>query len=234
MIHGKKVLAVIPARGGSKGVPRKNIRPLNGKPLIAWTIEEAKLSRYIDRLIISSEDHEIIEIARQYGCEAPFTRPRDLSGDDTPGIAPVIHAIQELPGYDYLILLQPTSPLRRAEDIDRCIELCVNENGSTCVSVVETKKSPYLMFHLNGNKLSPLQIDGVSTCSDIVPRQKLGKTFELDGTLFMGRCDELVRTRSFIRPDTLACLIPSERSYDIDTELDFKIVSMLMEKGAAK
>ncbi len=113
MIAGKTVLAIIPARGGSKGVPRKNIRLLAGKPLIVWTIDEAKKSKYIDRFILSSEDDEIIKIAREYGCEVPFKRPIELAQDDTPGIEPVIHAINTLEDkYDYVVLLQPTSPLR--------------------------------------------------------------------------------------------------------------------------
>ena len=111
-------LAVIPARGGSKGVPRKNVRDLNGKPLIAWTIEEAKKSQYISNIILSSEDSEIIKEAKKYGCEVPFIRPMKLAQDDTPGIDPVLHAINQCPGYDYVVLLQPTSPLSKAEDID--------------------------------------------------------------------------------------------------------------------
>ncbi|MEH2097772.1 acylneuraminate cytidylyltransferase family protein, partial [Nostoc sp.] len=121
MIHGKKVLAIIPARGGSKAVPRKNIREIGGKPLIAWTIEEAKKSQYIDRLILSSEDDEIISIAQKWGCEIAFKRPVELAQDDTPGIAPVLHALNQLPIYDYVVLLQPTSPLRQVIDIDGCI-----------------------------------------------------------------------------------------------------------------
>lgn len=123
-----KILAIIPARGGSKGVPRKNIRDLAGKPLIAWTIEEAKKSKYITRLILSSEDEEIIEAAKKYGCEVPFVRPIELAQDNTPGIEPVLHAIEKCPGYDYVLLLQPTSPLRTVEDIDGCIEFLLNKN----------------------------------------------------------------------------------------------------------
>src|SRR5690606_37646573 len=111
------VLAVITARGGSKGVPRKNVRNLGGKPLIAWTIEEAQKSKYITKLILSSEDKDIIDVAKQYGCEVPFIRPLELAQDDTLGIDVVIHAMIQCPGYDYVILLQPTSPLRTVKDI---------------------------------------------------------------------------------------------------------------------
>ncbi len=97
MINDKKVLAIIPARGGSKGIHRKNIREVGGKPLIAWTIEEAKKSKYIDRLILSSEDEEIIRVAKAWGCEVPFVRPMEFAQDDTPGIEPLLHAIETLP-----------------------------------------------------------------------------------------------------------------------------------------
>ncbi|MFD2881197.1 hypothetical protein ACFTAO_43470 [Paenibacillus rhizoplanae] len=105
-------------------------------------------SRYIDRLILSSEDSEIIEIAGAYGCEAPFVRPKELSEDITPGIAPVLHAITQLPDFDYVVLLQPTSPLRLIDDIDGCIEHMVNIGAPACVSVTKPDKSPYWMYTL--------------------------------------------------------------------------------------
>jgi len=117
MIDNNMVLGIISARGGSKGIPRKNIKLLAGKPLIAWTIEEAQKSQYLDRLILSSEDMEIISTAQSWGCEVPFIRPAELARDDTPGIDPVIHALHQLAEqYDYVMLLQPTSPLRTVED----------------------------------------------------------------------------------------------------------------------
>ena len=129
MLNGKTILAIIPARGGSKGIPRKNIKPLAGKPLIAWTIEEAKKSKYIDRLILSSEDEEIIRIAKKWGCEVPFVRPKEFAEDETSGIEPILHAIETLSEkYDYVCLLQPTSPLRTVNDIDGCIKKCIDRS----------------------------------------------------------------------------------------------------------
>ena len=110
MIAGQRVLGVIPARGGSKRVPGKNVRKIRGKPLIAWAIEAAKKSRHIDRLILSSDDPAIIEAAKGCGCEVPFVRPAELAQDDTPGVAPVLHALAMLPGYDLVVLLQEKSP----------------------------------------------------------------------------------------------------------------------------
>lgn len=122
MIDGKTVLAIIPARGGSKGVPRKNIRDVAGKPLIAWTIEAANQSLLVDRVVVSTDDQEIADTAVRWGAEVPFLRPIELAQDSTPGILPVIHMLTEiLPHYDLVVLLQPTSPLRSVEDIDGAI-----------------------------------------------------------------------------------------------------------------
>lgn len=151
MYGNKKILAIIPARGGSKGVPRKNIRALCGKPLIAWTIEEMKKSKYIDHSIVSTEDDEIKKVAESFGGNVPFMRPQELARDDTPGIEPVLHAIDKLPDYDYVILLQVTSPLRTVEDIDGAIELCINRQAKSCVSITETEHSPYWLYSLGDN-----------------------------------------------------------------------------------
>lgn len=218
MINGKSVLAIIPARGGSKGVPRKNIKNLAGKPLIAWTIEEAKKSKYIDRLILSSDDAEIISTAQQWGCEAPFVRPKELAEDDTPGIAPVLHALRMLPGYDYVVLLQPTSPLRTCDDIDGALETCINNQADTCASVSETKKSPYWMYTLtDDNRLKPV----LETVIKHASRQELPATYELNGALYIAKADHLIMIKSFVDSHTIAFLMPKERSVDIDSEIDF-------------
>ena len=113
---------MIPARGGSKGLPKKNVLSFSGKPLIAHTINQAKNSKYIDRIILSSEDKEIIDIVSQYNVDIPFIRPKHLSDDHTSGVDVALHAIKNIPGYEIFIVLQPTSPLRSTEDIDNCIE----------------------------------------------------------------------------------------------------------------
>jgi len=122
MYKGKKILALIPARGGSKGLPGKNIKPLLGKPLIAWTIEQAKASKYVDRVVVSTDDDEIAEVAIRYGAEVPFLRPKELARDDSPTIDAILHALDFFSDkgerFDLLALLEPTSPLRDSEDID--------------------------------------------------------------------------------------------------------------------
>jgi CMP-N,N'-diacetyllegionaminic acid synthase len=228
MIAGKSVLAIIPARGGSKGVPRKNIRDMAGKPLIAWTIEEARKSQYIDRLIVSSEDTEIINVARKWGCEVPFTRPAELARDETPGIEPVIHALTVLPRYNYVVLLQATSPFRSVEDIDGCIEQCIRQDAAACVSITESDKSPYWMYTLDTtHHMEPL----ISNLGDNVRRQDLPQIFSLNGAVYVAKVSELLRSRSFITPGTVGYRMPKDRSLDIDTEQDFRICEILMRMG---
>lgn len=217
MVNDKKVLAVIPARGGSKGVPRKNIRELGGKPLICWSIEAARGSRYIDRLIVSSDDPEIIETAVGAGCEAPFVRPSELSQDDTPGIEPVLHALQALPGYDLVVLLQPTSPFRSAEDIDRCLEICLESGAPACVSVTAPDKSPYWMYTLDAHsKITPL----LSPPEGFHRRQDLPPVYALNGAVYVARTQWLLESGGFVSAETRAYPMSKERSADIDSEED--------------
>lgn len=221
-----KILAIIPARGGSKGVPRKNIRDLAGKPLIAWTIEEAKKSCYIDRLILSSEDDGIIEVAKQYGCEVPFKRPLELAQDDTPGIEPVLHAIEQCPGYDYVVLLQPTSPLRTVEDIDGCIEKLLNSDADFCVSVTEPEKSPYWMYTLEEERMVPL----LPQEELVARRQDLPKVYALNGAVYAGEISKLFKSKSFINNNTCSYVMLQKHSIDIDSLYDFKICESILNE----
>ncbi len=223
MIDGKTVLAIIPARGGSKGVPRKNIRQVAGKPLIAWTIEEARKSKYIDRLICSSDDPEIIGIAENWGCEAPFVRPDELARDETPGIAPVLHALEALPGFGMVVLLQTTSPLRSVADIDGCIEQCVAGGADACVTVTEAGQSPYWMYTLREDGAMQALIPAGRP---VARRQDLPKAFLLNGAVYVANSAWLRRHKTFVGDGTLGFIMPQERSLDIDTELDLQILNI--------
>lgn len=227
MINGKSILAIIPARGGSKGVPRKNICDLCGKPLIAWTIEEAQKSKYIDRLILSSEDDEIIAVAKQWGCEVPFVRPKELAQDDTPGIEPVLHAIDTLAEkYDYVVLLQVTSPLRIVEDIDGVIEWCMQRNAKSCVAVSEASESPYWMFRIvRDSKL----INLIDDDREYVKRQDLPKCYLLNGAVYVAETNWLIKTKKFRSEETVGYIMPIDRSIDIDCERDFKFCELIKQ-----
>lgn len=227
MYKGKKILAIIPARGGSKGVPRKNIKMLAGKPLIVWTIEEAKKSKFIDMCIVSTEDEEIKLVAEKWGGTVPFMRPMELARDDTPGIEPVLHALKMIPGYDFVVLLQVTSPLRTVEDIDGAISYCLNRDCESCVSVTEAEHSPYWMYRMDEQScLRPiLKI----AKEESYQRQKLPKVFQLNGAVYVLSIAFVQREREFIGEGTLGYVMPQERSYDIDTTVDFQVVEVLMK-----
>jgi CMP-N,N'-diacetyllegionaminic acid synthase len=230
MINGKTVLGIIPARGSSKGLLRKNITDLAGKPLIAYTINEAKKSRFLDRLILSSDDTEIISIAATYGCETPFIRPAELASDTACNVDVMLHAISLLPiAYDYIVMLQPTSPLRTGEDIDACIEISVN-SGSCCVSVAESNKSPHWMYKINekGN-MEPFIKDPKLN----IQRQYLPKSFTLNGAVYVSETEQLKDNLSFVSDNTIPYVMPQERSVDIDTWIDLSIAEILMNKIAA-
>ncbi|KOY82378.1 acylneuraminate cytidylyltransferase family protein [Lysinibacillus sp. FSL H8-0500] len=218
------ILAIIPARGGSKGLPRKNVKELAGKPLIAWTIEAAKQSKYISRVILSSEDPEIIEVAQQYSCDVPFIRPIELAQDDTSTIDVIIHAIEQCKDFDYIVLLQPTSPLRTTEDIDDCIQKLIENKADFCVSVTETTKSPYWMYTMENDKMSPL----LQQEQLITRRQELPIVYALNGAVYVAKTDALLAEKSFLTEHTIGYTMPQEKSFDIDTSIDFKICECLL------
>ncbi|QHW32613.1 acylneuraminate cytidylyltransferase family protein [Paenibacillus rhizovicinus] len=225
MIGNKKVLAVIPARGGSKGLPRKNIRELAGKPLIAWTLEAAAASQYIDRCIVSTDDEEIAAVARQWGGDVPFLRPAHLAQDDTPGIAPVLHALDSCSGYDYVVLLQPTSPLRTSGDIDGCLDKLRESDTPSCVSVTTVDKSPLWMYTL-GDRDSMVPL--LDTNTRAATRQQLPVFYMLNGAVYATECDWLRKQGLFINDETVAYVMPRERSQDIDTIEEFVHVEWMI------
>ncbi len=225
MFKDKKILAVIIARGGSKGVPKKNIRMAGGKPLIAWMINAAKKSKYIDRLILSSDDKEIISVARDLGCDVPFVRPPEFAKDESPVSDVIIHTIKEIQGYDYVMMLQPTSPLIVSEDIDGCVGFCINSNTEAVVSVTEPQKNPYWTFtKKEDNKLVP--VFGQKYFN--MQRQELPTVYTPTGAIYMAQSKWFIKNKSFYSELTKGYFIPKERSLDIDSELDFKVFETII------
>lgn len=231
MFNNERILGMIPARGGSKGLPGKNIRPLAGKPLLVWTIEEAKKSTYIDRLVLSSEDQKIIEVAKQYGCEVPFIRPKELALDHSSSIDVMVHCLKHLDEYDWVMMLQPTSPFRTANDIDQCIEYCFNKKAVSCVSVTETEKSPFWMYYLDQESKLKHVIDTKKTA---LRRQDLPEVVSLNGAIYLVRCKWFLKNQSFISKDTIGFRMPKERSLDIDTEWDFNLANAILTMNSMK
>jgi len=221
-----KVLALIPARGGSKGIPRKNVRSIAGKPLIAWTIEAALRSSMLKEVVVSTDDLEIAEVAQQWGARTPFMRPPELALDNTPGIDPVLHALDMLSGFDAVLLLQPTSPLRSTEDIDNCIALAERTNAQCVVSVCEPAQHPYWTYRLDGvGHLQPLQ-----DLPFVSRRQELPPVYAANGALYFARTTWLQEKRTFITPETMGFVMPSDRSVDLDTAMDWKLAELLMKE----
>ncbi len=228
MMDDKRILAMIPARGGSKGVHRKNLACICGKPLIAWSIDEALKSRYIDRLILSSEDAEIIQIASELGCDVPFVRPNSLAQDDTPMIEVVSHALSILgEGFSYLVLLQPTSPLRNAQDIDTCIQHCLASNAKACISMTEASKSPFWMYSVSE---TGYLVPFMDNDKQYTRRQDIPKAFIPNGAVYVSEIDFLRERSAFITDQTKAYIMPAERSFDIDSRLDMEICEFLLSK----
>ena len=232
MYKGKNILGIIPARGGSKGLPRKNIKPLLGKPLIAWTIEQALASKYLDRVIVSTDDKEIAEISKKYGAEIPFMRPKELAEDNAKGIDVVLHAIDWLKEnnkrkhYDLIILLQPTSPLRATEDIDKTIELLFLKEAKAIVSVCEVDHHP-----LWANILPEDGCMKDFIRQEIINRnrQELPIFYRLNGAIYLAYCDYIKEQESFFGEKTFACIMPRERSIDIDKEIDLRLAEILIK-----
>ncbi len=225
MIGDKSILAVVPARGGSKGLPGKNIRLFHDKPLISWTVDMAKQSIYIDRVVVSSDDRDILMIAKQHGSEVPLKRPEVLAKDETPGVDAVIHAIESLPGYDYVVLLQPTSPLRKIEDIDNTIAMCYEKQAPACVSVTPANESPYWMYTMGDDQ----QLTSLVSEKSYTRRQDLPPVFRLNGAIYVADSMRLQNRRSFLMPDTIAYAMPAERSIDIDDAEDFRQAEALFQ-----
>ncbi|MDP1577086.1 MAG: acylneuraminate cytidylyltransferase family protein [Cypionkella sp.] len=228
------VLAVITARGGSKDLPGKNIRHLAGRPLIAWSIEAALGASCISRVIVSTDAPEIAEAALAAGAEVPFLRPADLATDGAGSADVVAHALGQCPGHDVFVLLQPTSPLRNADDLDQAFGRMQAAGADGCVSVSEAEQSPWLMYVTDGpgllNSLLPPWPGGMR-------RQDLPPVYLLNGAFYFMRTDVFLRDRKFVTPRCIGHQLPQSRAVDIDTLADFERAEArlaTMHQGAAQ
>lgn len=224
------IVAIIPARGGSKTIPRKNIRLLNGKPLIYYTIKEAQSSKYIHRVLVSTEDREIAEIAKGYGAEV-VPRPVELAQDDIPSLLvyqQVIKHLEQVEDFspNIIVALQPTSPLRKAEDIDEAIEKFLRTGCDSIVSVCEVEHPLQWMYTLEGDKVKAVLEDA----ERITRRQDAPKVYRLNGAVYVIYRDVIMKQNRVLGGDMRAYIMPSERSIDLDTELDFRLTELLMSE----
>lgn len=232
MFKGKKILALVLARGGSKGLPGKNIRPLKGKPLIAWSTEAAQKSDYIDAIVMSTDCPKIKEQAITYGAEVPFQRPAELSTDTASGFDASMHAIDWLENrerhFDLVIHLQPTSPLRSTEDINHSIELYFKKKALAVVSVCPCAHHPWWANTLpeDGRMHHFLRQEVFEN-----NRQGLPQYYQLNGAIYLADINFLRKNGNFYGPKTFAYVMPPERSIDIDTLLDFKLAECVLESN---
>jgi CMP-N,N'-diacetyllegionaminic acid synthase len=225
------IIAIIPARGGSKSLPWKNLKPLHNKPLIYYSILEARKSKFLSRIFVSTENGEIAQVAGSYGAEI-ISRPLKLARDDTPMISVCQHALDYLKHVEHislniLVILQPTSPLRTALDIDEAVEKFLNTDCDSVVSVCEVECPPHWMYTLEGDKLRP-----VVKCGDkISRRQDAPKTYRLNGAVYVTNDHLIIKQNRLLGEDTRAYIMPPERSVDIDSEFDFKIAETLLKEN---
>lgn len=227
MINNKTFLAIIPARGGSKRLPRKNILDLNGKPLIAWSIEAALNSKYIDKVVVTSDNSEILNIAKSLGSNI-IKRPDYLSSDTASSFDAIKHTIDNTKDYDYIILLQPTSPLRNSLQIDEAIELLHNKNADAIVSVCEMDHSPLWSNILDES----MSMEGFLREEVLNKRsQDLEKHYRLNGAIYICKTIELLKNNSFfLKNNIFAYLMDRKSSVDIDEEIDFLFAKTIMKK----
>lgn len=236
-----KILAIIPARGGSKGVPGKNIRPLAGKPLLCWTIEEAKKSKYISRVIVNTDDEKIAQVAKSFDAEI-FTRPKNLAEDLTEDLPVFLHHLSELKKSeslpDIVVDLRATTPLRRANRIDEGIKLLIDSGRKKADSVRAVSlatKHPYKMWKLENGFLRPLfsSVDGLKEPYN-APRQILPKIFQNNGAMNAFWSETILEKKSMTGDKVLALPMEDWESINIDSEFDFLYAEYLMKKNLHK
>lgn len=232
MFEGKKVLCIIPARGGSKRLPRKNILEFSGKPLIAWTIEQALSLDVIDTVVVSTDDAEIAACARECGADVPFMRPPELASDEAGTIDVLLHVVKRLEEkegkfFDIMLLLPATSPLRSREDVKKCLDVLLENDADNVFSVVKTSQNPYF----NMVEIGPDNKVMMAKPGNFVSMQSAPAVFAINGSVYAWRMEALKKQRKLITENTGVYVMPKERSVDIDDVMDFSFAESIFKKG---
>jgi len=238
MYKGKTILALIPARGGSKGLPGKNIITLIDRPLVAWSIEQALASSCIDKVVVSTESPEIASIACRYGAQTPFLRPQELATDNAGSIDVILHALDYFKGnheyFDYLALLEPTSPLRKVSDVDNAMKELIKQSSiaDSLVSVGEIRlESPYIAKVINNGYVSNLV---KKRGKKIFQRQQLPKAYFPYGVIYASKVKALEDKRTFYQKRTIPYFIERWQNYEIDDIYDFICISAILKGRLGK
>ncbi len=224
MINGKRVLVLIPARGGSKGLKGKNVKPLCGKPLLAWPIDAAKQSNYIDKIIVSTDCQKIADVAVNYGAELPFIRPDEIAQDTTTSFEVIEHALNHQTiineHFDILVLLEPTSPLTQTEDIDKALEkLTENNAGAQAIVGVTDVEDSHPSFCLTVDSQGLIQ--SYQDEFEVTRRQDLTSVYRLEGSLYISQIPYLLSHGTFYHQHTLPYLVPKWQAFEVDDLTDF-------------
>lgn len=228
-----RILGLVPARGGSKGIPRKNVRVLGGKPLLVHSIEAGLAAPSIVSVLCSTEDLEIAETARAAGARVPFLRPAELARDDSPTADAVIHALDELEKagehYDAVVLLQPTAPLRLPEDIEAAVRLFVEDKADSVISLTPAMEHPFTVYKLQGATPEPF-----IACPPGMRRQDFPPAFVRNGAIYLVACDVLRQRRAFYGDRLRAIVMPAERSVNLDEPIDWQVAEAMFAERAGR
>ena len=225
------ILAVIPAKQRSNGLKNKNLKVIAGKPLVCWTIDAAIKSKYIDKVIVSTDSKKIKKISKEHGASVPFLRPKSLSKDNSSSVDVVLHAVKHFPDYKYVIMLQPTSPLRKSFHIDEAFEFFFKSNFDSCVSVTKDKKSPFWSYFMKSNN----NLASLFPNQEIPSRrQEITTTYHLNGAIYISSILKLKEKKSLITDKTYGYEMPEDASVDIDDINDFRLASRLLKKSSRK
>tara|TARA_B100000768_G_scaffold142899_1_gene134908 strand:- start:587 stop:1303 length:717 start_codon:yes stop_codon:yes gene_type:complete len=232
VISGKSILAIIPARGGSKGLPGKNTRPLCGKPLIGWSIEQAKKSCYLDTILVSTDSQKIADIAQSFGAYVPFIRPAEFATDQSSTYDVIRHALSyfkdtESKEFDFVVLLEPTSPLRENDDIDKMLELIVarQDEFDSIVSIGEVTEHPSIMKRLVGDGIEPFCPELAQTTR----RQENTPAYFPFGVAYIAKTNSLLEENTFYTRRCMYFLIKRYQNYEIDDIYHFKCIESIMK-----